>query len=170
MDIMKIWLTTDTHFGHDMLIQYGRPADFTEQIFKKLEVIEVGDMLIHLGDFCIGKDEEWTERYFKQLQGVKHILVRGNHDCKSNSWYLDHGWPMVCNSFSFEMFGKNIMFSHYPIAWDGYYDVNIHGHFHDTDHRRFEPQFTKILNGYHKLLALEKTNYQPVLLRTFLGV
>lgn len=35
---MKIWLITDTHFGHDMLIQYGRPTDFTERIFKHLKV------------------------------------------------------------------------------------------------------------------------------------
>ncbi len=165
---MKIWLTTDTHFGHDMLIQYGRPADFTERIFKNLEVVEPGDLLIHLGDFCIGKDEEWHKRYL-ELPGIKWG-IRGNHDSKSNSWYLEKGWNFISDYFSFEMFGKKILFSHYPMAWDGYYDVNIHGHFHDTDHRRLEPQFMKIANGYQKLLALEKTNYQPVLLRTFIGL
>lgn len=58
---MKIWITTDTHFGHDMLIQYGRPTDFSERIFKGLEQVSPGDMLIHLGDFCIGKDEEMAQ-------------------------------------------------------------------------------------------------------------
>ena len=165
---MNIWLITDTHFGHDMLIKYGRPDDFTQRIFKNIEVIKTGDMVIHLGDFCIGKDEHWHNAWFSILPDVKRILVRGNHDGKSNSWYLDHGWHFICDSFSLKAFGKKIMFSHYPLAWDGYYDINIHGHFHDTDHRRLEPQFMKIANGYQKLLALEKTNYQPILLKTFL--
>lgn len=166
---MKIWITTDNHHGHDKLIEYGRPADFTEKIFKNFKIIKPGDILINLGDFCIGKDQEWHETYFNFMPGVRHILIRGNHDSKSNTWYLTHGWDMVCEYFSLEMFGKKILFSHYPMAWDGYYDVNIHGHFHDTDHRWLEPQFMKIANGYQKLLALEKTDYKPVLLEHFIN-
>lgn len=167
---MKIWIITDTHFGHEKLVQYGRPVGFTEKILQNLYPIQKGDVLIHLGDFCIGDDEGWHHDYFKTLPiGVKNWFIRGNHDHKSNSWYLDHGWNVVCEYLSLEMFGKKILFSHKPMAWDGEYDINIHGHFHDTDHRRFEGEFLKIKNGYQKLLALEKTNYQPVLLRTFIG-
>lgn len=165
----KIWIITDTHFGHDKLIEYGRPIDFNDRILNSFSMIKPGDMLIHLGDFCIGNDETWHKVYFKELTGVKNILVRGNHDHKSNSWYLAAGWDMVCESFTFDMFGKKIMFSHYPKAWDGYFDVNIHGHFHDTDHRRFEPQFTKLLTAYNKLLAIERTDYQPVSLEKFIS-
>lgn len=126
-------------------------------------MVNPGDILIHLGDICIGQDESW-HKWLKDL-GCKLWLTRGNHDSKSNSWYLEHGWDMVCEYFSFEMFGKKILFSHYPMAWDGYYDINLHGHFHDTDHRRLEPHFMQIANGYQKLIALEKTGYQPILLK-----
>ncbi len=165
---MKTWIITDTHFGHDKLIEYGRPTDFTEKIFKNLLEVKMGDTLIHLGDFCIGKDEEWHERYFKTLPGVKNILVLGNHDSKSRTWYLERGWNFVCDSFTLTAFGKKVMFSHYPMAWDGYYDWNIHGHFHASDHRRHEPEFVKLKNGYQKLLALEYTDYQPVSLEKFI--
>lgn len=165
---MRIWLITDTHFGHDKLIEYGRPEGFTERIFENLNVVKPDDLLIHLGDFCIGNDEKWHTHYMQMLD-CKHWLIRGNHDSKSNSWYMSHGWDVVAEYLSIEMFAKKILFSHRPMAWDGYYDVNIHGHFHDTDHRRIEGEFLKIKNAYQKLLALEFTNYQPVLLGAFLA-
>ena len=164
---MKIWLTTDTHFGHTKLIEYGRISNFEEKIKKGLrENIKPEDLLIHLGDVCIGNDAE--HNHWFDCLGCKRYLIIGNHDRKSISWYLDNGWTAVGSRIDIELFGKKICFTHQPVAWDGYFDINIHGHFHDTDHRRFEPEFNRILSGYNKLLALEKTNYQPVLLEKFI--
>lgn len=163
---MKIWLTTDTHFNHTMLIKYGRPENFEEKIKKALkENVKKEDWLIHLGDVCFGNDIENNE-WFKNNLGCKTTLILGNHDNKSISWYYDHGWDLVCERMDFKMFGKRICFSHIPTAWDGYFDINIHGHLHDTDKRRAEEW--KSLSGYNKLLALEFTNYQPVLLQTLM--
>jgi calcineurin-like phosphoesterase family protein len=165
---MKIWLTTDTHFGHKAMIPYcGRLEGFEEVIFKNLKQnVKEGDILIHLGDVCIGNDFDWHSN-IEDIPG-KHWLIKGNHDHKSNSWYLSHGWDMVCDQFRDKYFGKVIMFSHKPVVWDGDYDINIHGHFHNSDHRRQEPELMAIKNGYQKLLALEYTNYQPVNLEKFI--
>ena len=77
---MRIWLTTDTHFGHQRMIEFGRPQDFEVKIGKAIsEVVKPEDVLIHLGDFCIGKDEYWHEFYFfyaKLFSFVKRYLKK----------------------------------------------------------------------------------------------
>lgn len=166
---MNIWLITDTHFGHEQMIEYcNRPIGFEYKILHNLvNAVKENDVLIHLGDFCIGDDEHWHNKFMTDAAGKKW-LVRGNHDHKSNSWYLSHGWDMVCDQFRDKYFGKIIMFSHKPVVCDGEYDINIHGHFHNSDHRRQELELMAIKNGYQKLLALEYTNYQPVNLEKFI--
>jgi calcineurin-like phosphoesterase family protein len=163
---IKYWLISDTHFGHEAMKEYcDRPEGFEKLIFKGLERIKPDDILIHLGDICIGNDEEWHDK-LKEQTCFKKILVKGNHDKKSNSWYLNHGWDFVCDQFKDELYGKKICFSHKPVVWDGEYDANIHGHFHNSDHRRKEPELFAIKNGYQKLIAVEYTDYKPVTLRS----
>jgi len=162
---MKIWLTTDTHFSHTQLVEYGRPINFEERIKKNLKaVVKPDDLLIHLGDVCIGNDVE-NNMWFKDILGCKTYLVLGNHDKKSVKWYMEHGWDVVANRIDMTIGGKRTAFTHKPIAWDGYFDINYHGHFHDTDHRRFEPEFQKVLCAYNHLLSLENTDYKPLLLK-----
>ena len=164
---MKIWLTTDTHFNHAKLLEFGRPDNFEEKILKNLSIIQPGDLLIHLGDFCIGQDAKWHEEFFKRLPGVKTVLVKGNHDGKSYSWYMDHGWGVVCKNMTIKVLGKYVMLSHMPWVDVGY-DLNIHGHFHDSDHRRHEPELVAIKNDKQLLLAIELTGYKPVLITSLL--
>jgi len=73
----KIWIISDTHFNHEKLktMGNGRPDNYEELIMKGLKVIKSGDTIIHLGDFCIGKDEEWHMKWYQELKGVKKILV-----------------------------------------------------------------------------------------------
>jgi calcineurin-like phosphoesterase family protein len=166
---MKTWIITDTHLGHSRLIEYcGRPINHTDIILENLDrMIQPGDYLIHLGDICIGNDRDWHHLLNLSLQGVKKILVRGNHDKKSNAWYLDHGWDAVCENFTLKVENKTIVFSHIPLVDNGY-DYNIHGHFHNKEHRREKPEMKAIANDKQKLVAVEYTNYQPVLLTTLL--
>jgi len=161
----KIYLISDTHFGHDAMIQYcGRPKGFEELLWKGMQILQEDDILIHLGDICIGKNADWHAKYIEPLP-CKKILVRGNHDKKSDKWYLEHGWDFVCNQFKNKMYGKKIVFSHMPVVWDGDYEMNVHGHFHNSDHRRHEPELLAVKNGYQKLIAVEWTEYKPVLLK-----
>jgi len=164
---MKIWIITDTHFNHNILVQYGRPSNFEQVIKINLEKeVKEDDILIHLGDICIGKDKE-NSNWFKDNLKCKTWLIKGNHDNKSNNWYLNNGWDVVVDRMDFKFNGKRICFTHIPVSWDGYFDLNIHGHLHDTDIRRHKDDITK-LNGYNKLIAIEYTNYKPVLLKTLI--
>lgn len=164
---MKFWLVTDTHFGHAKLVEYGRPVDFERRLFDSLSRISSEDTLIHLGDVCVGRDQDIHDKYITSLICRKWLL-KGNHDNKSTTWYLNHGWHFVADSFTLRFNHQNILFSHVPRADSGY-DINIHGHFHDNDHRKYEPELMAIQNEKQKLLAVEYTNYQAVTLESFLG-
>lgn len=167
--LSRTWIVTDTHLGHKAMVQYcGRPENHSDIILRNLKRnLRHGDILIHLGDFCIGNDEDWHEILFSELPKIKAILVRGNHDRKTDSWYLRHGWDMVCETFSNYYFGKYITFSHIPIQ--GIQNINIHGHFHNNGHRIKEPEIEKYYNpNLHKLLEIESNHYQPVLLESFI--
>lgn len=168
---MQIWLTTDTHFGHEQIKKYcGRPNEFETLIMDKLRKnVKNDDLLIHLGDFCIGNDSFWHTFFNANLSVSKKWLIRGNHDKKTNSWYLTHGWDFVGESVRDTLFGKKIVFSHIPIANDGSWDVNIHGHFHNSNHRAYEPELLRLYTPNHLLLAIENTNYEPVLLNTLIS-
>lgn len=161
---MNFWITTDTHFDHTMLTDNNlRPLGFEEKILKGLRsVVKDDDILIHLGDVSFGNDAEWNEK-IKGIPGKKW-LIKGNHDKHSSSWYISHGWDFVADTIVFDQFGYNILISHIPQPGD-YFDINIHGHFHNTDHRKHESKISSILTDKHYLLALEFNNYQPWNLR-----
>ncbi len=96
---MKIWITTDTHFNHKQLIEYGRPEDFEDKIKKGLlNNVKPEDLLIHLGDICIGNDIE-NSNWFKNNLSCKTYLIRGNHDNKSIKWYMENGWDAVADGW-----------------------------------------------------------------------
>jgi calcineurin-like phosphoesterase family protein len=164
---MKYYITTDTHFGHQMLIDKGyRPECYEDKIHSELCAPDYEDVIIHLGDICIGNDEKYNTELFNTVD-AKLILVRGNHDNKSDSWYYEQGWDFVCDLFILKKYGKTIVFSHEPLKqFKG--DINIHGHWHNNDHR-VEPDYKKWYGKRHKLLALEHTNYKPVELHKFIN-
>jgi calcineurin-like phosphoesterase family protein len=141
----------------------GRPEDFGGRILVELaSCLKRGDILIHLGDISMGHDEDAHNSLNLIIPGgVTRILVRGNHDKKSNKWYLEQGWDFVCESFTDTYFGKKVLFSHTP-APIGDYDINFHGHFHNSPSSRWEPEYVKNLSkGKHKLLVLEDHYYKP---------
>jgi len=179
---MKIYLTTDTHFGHEKIKEYcGRPDNFEELILKDLSKIKP-DLLIHLGDFSLGgKDEVWHQKFMDVVK-CKKWLLRGNHDKQTDFWYLQHGWDWVGNASTNFFFGKKIVFSHRPVMYSvGSFDLNIHGHFHNTLHRLLEGQWVvpgekernqvdlANLSEHHKLLSIEETDYKAVSLEDYLN-
>jgi len=188
---MKVYLITDTHFSHTekMMLYCNRPKDYEDRIIEGISKLKEEDILIHLGDVCIG-DDKYNNRLFCEKCKARKILVKGNHDKKSNRWYLEHGWDFVCYKFQDKFFGKTILFSHQPQRYEsdlvntqygaGNFDINIHGHFHNTLHRLLEGRYLvegekernkedlMVLTGFHKLLAIEYTNYKPISLEKFL--
>jgi len=155
----KYLITSDTHFFHKNIIKFcHRPTDFTEQIMDNLlKEIDENTVLIHLGDISLTKEEEAHELFIQKFK-CKKILVKGNHDDKSYQWYMDHGWDFACNAFKWNLFGKRIMFTHKPVAWDGNWELNIHGHLHNLTHRCGE---YNDLREWHHLISLELNDYKP---------
>lgn len=165
---MNFWITSDTHFGHDALMDYcDRPQGFDGKILRNFNQLESGDVLIHLGDICIGNDSMWHSEMFPHLYSVKRWLIKGNHDKKSDTWYLDKGWDFVGTSFLMNRFGLNILFSHKPVKNSDYFDINIHGHFHNTDPGRHKESFEKIKHNKHLCVILEH-HYAPQNLKTII--
>ena len=156
------YLISDTHFNHKKIIEYcNRPLDYEERIAKSLSLVHKEDILIHLGDICCGKDVGVHKKYIQPIKGRK-ILVRGNHDSKSDFWYMDHGWDFVCDSFTLEKYGATMCFSHIPRPWDGIWTVNIHGHLHTFGRIHACKDY---LRQWHQLISCEENNYQLYSLR-----
>lgn len=159
--MMIPFVMADTHFNHNKCIEWcQRPKNFNELLIKNISKLTINNVFICLGDFA-WKPGKIYESLLKHLK-CKKILVRGNHDKCSNSWYLRYGWDFVCQQFKDEYYGKKILFSHKPQAWDGWYDLNLHGHFHNLHPERWELELTKIYTHRHVLIAPELTNYEPI--------
>lgn len=171
MNETKIWLIADTHLGHKKIITLcSRPEDYENKIILGIKKnVNIGDIIIHLGDVCLGDDYLNHTKLLATIPvSVTKILIRGNHDKKSDSWLRDAGWDLVCENIIFNKYGKKILLSHRPVIGD--FDLNIHGHFHRIDSYDGIPkrhaEERNCADGRQVLISAEYNNYQPVLLRT----
>ncbi len=164
---MNIWIITDTHFGHENILKFcNRPKNFEGLILKRLKNnIKEDDILIHLGDVAWREEKSWNE-ILTAINVKRKWLIRGNHDKRSISWYLDRGWDFVGDQITLDVYGKKIVFSHVPVVDNGY-DLNIHGHFHNINKRRHEPELVAIKNDKQFLIMLEH-QYMPVALKSII--
>lgn len=82
------YFTSDTHFGHENIIEYcNRPFLDVAHMNKEMtirwnHVVGPSDTVYHLGDFAMGKKELW--RYYRANLNGKIIFVIGNHDMPRN--------------------------------------------------------------------------------------
>jgi len=171
-----IYLIGDTHFYHNNIIEYcNRPfkssLEMNDIIIENWNsIITEDDTVIHLGDFAIGYDRENYNNkkdcyidLMRKLNGEK-ILVRGNHDHESVSFYKDIGFEEVYDYFVYE----DILFFHYPLKIDKYtkkeqkemiervkkeqFNYVIHGHIHNN---------SETLKN-HFNCSIENINYKPI--------
>lgn len=160
--MIKYWVITDSHFGHEKMMGDVRPIGFDHLLFNNLEKqIRKEDVLIHLGDVAFNNDHKWHEDLLTKIPGKKW-LIRGNHDKRSYTWYLDRGWDFVGDTFSMHIYGRDLVFSHTPVP--GSYDLNIHGHFHNVDPSFYEPELVSIKNDRQFLASMEWSGYRPIIL------
>jgi len=162
---VNIWITTDTHFGHENIISFcNRPKNYEQLILKRMKSnISKNDVLIHLGDIAWTKEKSWNEM-LTAIDAKRKWLVRGNHDKRSITWYLSRGWDFVGDQITLDIYGKKIVFSHIPVADNGY-DLNIHGHFHNISSHFHEPELVAIRNEKQYLIMLEH-HYMPIALKS----
>lgn len=140
----KIFLTSDTHFGHDREFLWG-PRGFTnsqehdEAVIKNWnETVGPNDIVYHLGDLMLGDNAHGIE-CVKRLNG--HIrLIRGNHD-------TDARWKLYGTLPNVELIGwadvikykkYNFYLSHHPTMTSNLekaphlrmHLINLYGHTH----------------------------------------
>jgi calcineurin-like phosphoesterase family protein len=162
----KIWVVSDTHFAHTKLEEWGgRSGDWQDKLWAGIEAIPSNDILIHLGDICIGDDLEVHAR-IRELC-CRTILIRGNHDKKSVSWYLNHGWDMVMDGMELLFHGNYLHLTHRPARPQGNTTWNIHGHTHGNLHRSEESR-DYYSPKYHIDISPEIVGYVPIRLDSLL--
>ena len=163
--ISKIYLITDAHFSHKNIKEFcNRPDNYEQLIINNWRAtVQPEDIIVDLGDtgFC---SQQELKNIIENLPGTK-ILIRGNHDKNhSNNWFINAGYSLVCEKIQI----SRVILSHVPAILNekeielGI--INIHGHFHNVKRRRWEELYKKRLTDNHYLLALEYTDYKPILL------
>jgi len=165
----NVWVTSDTHFNHKSIVDYcHRPEDHEVLQAIDIERLNVDDILLHLGDFCLGNDIHY-HKWLHSLQ-CKKWLVLGNHDKKSVHWYLSHGWDWVGRWFETEYMGKMIIFSHRPMKVSGEDIINIHGHLHNLERKILDSYPNEFLGQKEKhiLVSPEINDYKLVKLTNLL--
>ena len=136
---MKIYVTSDLHFGHKNIIKYeNRPFNKIEEMDKAIidlwnETINDEDLIYILGDFSWYKGEK-TNEILKTLKGNK-ILIIGNHDENflKDKKFNRNLFKEICYYKELKINKTKIILFHYPIIdWNGKNNGSIHlyGHVH----------------------------------------
>jgi len=115
----KIFFYADPHFCHEEIIEYcKRPfvnvEEMNETLIKNYNyLVKENDIVYFLGDVGFDKYDN-LKVVFSRLKGKK-LLVKGNHDKASKSFYRNLGFFDVVDSARVAI-GKNIKINlqHYP--------------------------------------------------------
>lgn len=158
---MTRYVISDTHFYHANIIKYcNRPENCDELMVENWrKIVKPEDIVYHLGDVIFGK-KSCLKDILDGLPGKK-ILIRGNHDIKSNTWYTKNGFDFVCDG----LIHKNILLTHKPMVIPTFNMCNIHGHLHNlgySDVVSFQESYKQFDDGMHVLYSPENEGYKPV--------
>ena len=151
----RIWFTSDTHFGHNNIIQYCRPQ-FSSLDEMEAHIIDLWnshvraeDLVYHLGDFA-WKTED-AKRVRPKLKGTIRLIV-GNHDdipslAAAGLFQRTYLWRQ------FRELGFTA--SHIPMRFDQlrHGAKNLHGHVHGD---------LTGLEHFHRDVSVESTSFAPV--------
>jgi calcineurin-like phosphoesterase family protein len=156
---MRNFVIADTHFNHTNIIKYcERPFADAEEMDETMirnwnQVVSPNDTVYHLGDFAFGPGaKQMVEGYVRRLNG-KIILVKGNHDHESATWYENRGFWSVHGGEATHYDGdKDVLLSHWPCPRKEPV-INIYGHVHNL---------VKICSWNYRCVSVEQINYTPV--------
>lgn len=159
---MRYWIVTDLHFGHEAMINFcGRPVGYENRTINAIKNnVAKSDVLINLGDFAFNDYDTWIEKYMS-VAPAHNYLIRGNHDKRSDAYYLSNGFSMVATRLDLDRCGLKIALTHKPLRDSTDFDLNIFGHFHNNPLKYCEPHLVGRITNKHKLLVLENNNYTP---------
>jgi calcineurin-like phosphoesterase family protein len=164
---IDIYIISDSHYNHWKINRY------TNRKFKSLDemnntmlkrwnnIVRKKDIIIDLGDcvFTKGSSKKIKE-FYNKLNG-RHILVKGNHDRKSYSYYLADCVDFVCERFSWYFNGKKILFIHNPhkVKYGDLkrHDYIISGHTHNKGETFIRKRNCTFIN-----VSCERLKYKPI--------
>ena len=167
----RIFVTSDTHFGHDREFVWG-PRGFisyvehdTEVIRKWNETVGEDDIVYHLGDVMLG-DNEYGISCLKQLNG--HIkIIPGNHDTltRLDLYRMLENVEVLGYAEMLKYKKYNFYLSHHPTLTSNLekapylrmHLINLFGHTHQQKHF-----FNDIPFMFH--VGMDSNNCTPVLL------
>lgn len=115
---MEIWITADTHFNHNNIIEYcNRPFNNIKEMNETIisnwnSVVKKDDIVFHLGDFGFGT-ECMLNKIFVKLNG-KINLILGNHDRLNKQTYRQLGFISVKNNHLLLLNDVKILLQHFP--------------------------------------------------------
>jgi calcineurin-like phosphoesterase family protein len=113
----RYWFISDIHADHTNVIRLSnRPFKNINEMVDTVvtninKVVQPNDVLIFVGDICLGKKEAWIS-FLSRITNKNWVLVRGNHD----SWQAipKELFMLVVEQFTIRLFGKIFIVSHYP--------------------------------------------------------
>lgn len=132
---MDTYFTSDTHFGHEKIIEYcQRPFRSLYQMDEVMverwnETVQPGDLVYHLGDFAFGSVEK-VENYRNRLNG-RIILIQGNHD-RIGKETLRRIFDEVHKTLIITTDHGKVYMSHSPAdLMESFSGFRLNGHVHD---------------------------------------
>jgi calcineurin-like phosphoesterase family protein len=160
----SVWLTSDTHFGHEKTCTVFKKDDGTPlRPFSSAEEMDEymveawnkrvrpGDKVYHLGDVVISRKHLAT---LSRLNGDK-VLIRGNHDIFKLEDYTVHfrdirGYHVM----------NGLILSHIPLHEEslGRFGTNIHGHLHAGRVMK-----DGVVDVRYHCVCVEQTDFAPIL-------
>lgn len=170
----KIWVTSDTHFGHANIIKFcNRPFDDVYHMNDQLvenwnSKVDDGDIIYHLGDVYFGGNlgADYWDHFFTRLKGRKRLIV-GNHDNPKDQRLIKTFEKIMM----WRMFPEiGLLLTHVPVHASTLNEapkrpnglINVHGH----THLNGPPDDS----GNYICVCTELTNYAPVDIEELVGV
>ena len=142
----KIFFISDTHFGHENVLKFGREfasiQEMNELLIKNWnERVSGNDTVYILGDMFFRAEASDVESILSRLKGKKHLIL-GNHD---GSWVekVDTSlyFQSVSNMLEVSDGKRGLTLCHYPLlTWKhAKKSYMIHGHLHSDTSDDFWP-------------------------------
>lgn len=162
---MNIFLISDTHFGHENILNFKTKDGTVLRKFNDIHhmnehmieawnnVVRPNDTVYHLGDVAL-TPFPYTKQIFNRLNGNK-ILIKGNHDINKLIEYAT-----IFKDIQAYKALDNILLAHIPIhpesikRWRG----QVHGHLHNNSVMITED----IPDPRYYNVSVEQINYTPI--------
>lgn len=159
----KIFFIADPHFDDDNIRRYeNRPFASVQAMNEAMiarwnAVVTAEDTVYVIGDFgAPDREGEVLSRLFG-----RKILIKGNHDLRSNAYYREAGFAEV---YDLPVLYKEFwILSHEPVyVNENMPYANVFGHVHASSlYRDFSSQ--------HFCVCVERINYTPISMETIVA-